>query len=465
VLHARIVEALEALAGDRLDDQVERLAQHALRGEVWEKALAYGRQAGDKAHARLAYREAVVCYEQALEALAHLPDSHAATEQAIDLRLSLRPALNALGAAPQRILDDLCHAEVLAQTLGDDLRLGWVYATMGAHCLVAGDMGRAIVSGQRALALAATLGHVGLQARAHLSLGQAYHDTGDYARAVKSLGQNVVILRGDLLAERFGTNGSVAVISHAWLSFCHAERGAFAEGLAIAQDGLRIAETLQSPFSLIAACRGLSFVSLRQGDVHRAIPVLERAMGLCQEWHIPIFFLWVATALGLAYALEGHVTAGLALAEQGVELAVAHGRLGALAPLVAWLSEVYLLAGRLEEARPLAQQALALARTHKEGGHEACALRLLGEIVVHRDPLEIKQAERYYQEALTLAEALEMRPLQAHCHRGLGTLYATTGQREQAHIELAMAIERYQSMDMTFWLPQTEAALAQVEGR
>ena len=65
-LHARIVEALEALAGVRRNDQVERLAQHALRGEVWEKALAYGRQAGDKAQTRSAYREAVVSYEQAL---------------------------------------------------------------------------------------------------------------------------------------------------------------------------------------------------------------------------------------------------------------------------------------------------------------------------------------------------------------------------------------------------------------
>ena len=74
MLHARIVEALEALAGDRLDDQVERLAHHALRGEVWDKALAYGRQAGDKARTRSAYREAVVCFEQALAALEHLPE-------------------------------------------------------------------------------------------------------------------------------------------------------------------------------------------------------------------------------------------------------------------------------------------------------------------------------------------------------------------------------------------------------
>ena len=74
LLHARIVEALEQRAADRLADQVERLAHHALRGEVWDKAVAYCRQAGDKAMARSAYREAVACFEQALVALAHLPE-------------------------------------------------------------------------------------------------------------------------------------------------------------------------------------------------------------------------------------------------------------------------------------------------------------------------------------------------------------------------------------------------------
>jgi predicted ATPase len=93
VLHARIVEALEALAGDRWDDQVERLAHHALRGEVWDKAVAYCRQAGEKAMARSAYREAVGSFEQALSALPHLPEQRDTIEQAIDLQLALRSAL------------------------------------------------------------------------------------------------------------------------------------------------------------------------------------------------------------------------------------------------------------------------------------------------------------------------------------------------------------------------------------
>jgi tetratricopeptide (TPR) repeat protein len=98
-------------------------------------------------------------------------------------------------------------------------------------------------------------------------------------------------------------------------------------------------------------------------------------------------------------------------------------------------------------------------------GNEARALWLLGEIAMRRDPPDVAQAEAHYQQALTLAEGLGMRPLVAHCHRGLGTLYAATGQREQARTELSMAIEMYRAMDMTFWLPQTEAALAQVEER
>jgi tetratricopeptide (TPR) repeat protein len=115
---------------------------------------------------------------------------------------------------------------------------------------------------------------------------------------------------------------------------------------------------------------------------------------------------------------------------------------------------------------PLAERALKVARQRKERGSQAWALRLLGEIVAQREFPEVKPAEDHYRQALALAEALGMRPLQAHCHRGLGALYATIGRREQARAELSIAIELYKAMDMTFWLPQAEAALAQpVESR
>jgi tetratricopeptide (TPR) repeat protein len=122
------------------------------------------------------------------------------------------------------------------------------------------------------------------------------------------------------------------------------------------------------------------------------------------------------------------------------------------------------LAGHSEEAWQHAHQALDLARQFKERGNEALALHQIGVVQAHAEPPDAAPAETHYQQALTLAEELGMRPLQAHCHLGLGTLYATTGQREQARAELSTAIALYHAMDMTFWLPQAEAALAQVEG-
>jgi tetratricopeptide (TPR) repeat protein len=129
------------------------------------------------------------------------------------------------------------------------------------------------------------------------------------------------------------------------------------------------------------------------------------------------------------------------------------------------LSEVYWLAGRYEDALAVAGTAYELARETKGRGSQAWAGRLLGELHSHHEHPEIEQATASYQQALALANELGMRPLQAHCHRGLGTLYRQIGQAEQARTELSTAIEMYRDMEMSFWLPETEVALAAVEGR
>jgi tetratricopeptide (TPR) repeat protein len=127
------------------------------------------------------------------------------------------------------------------------------------------------------------------------------------------------------------------------------------------------------------------------------------------------------------------------------------------------LGEAQALAGRPEEAHRLAKQALTLARAHQERGNEAYARRLLGDIAAHCDPPQVDEADTHYRQALALADELGVRPLQAHCHHGLGTLYSHTGQVTAARAELAAAIDLYRNMHMTFWLPAAEVALAQME--
>jgi DNA-binding NtrC family response regulator/tetratricopeptide (TPR) repeat protein len=463
-LHARIVEALEAFAGDRVTEQIERLAHHALRGEVWDKALAYCRQAGEKAMARSAYREAVACFEQALRTLPHLPETRDAHEQAIDLRLALRSALLPSGDF-RRILAALREAEALAEALDNQPRLGQISLFLSRYFSLMGAHDQAFASAQHAFALATAEGDVVLHALANDHLGQVYLFQGNYRRAIDCFRQAVASLDGARRHERFGQVFLPAVLSRACLALCHAELGTFAEGSALGDEGLRIAEAVDDPGSLMYASCSIGLLALRQGDLPRALHLLERAVGICQEADFLIWFPRTAAALGAAYTLGGRATDAVPLLTQALEQTIATGMGGVQALCSLPLGEAQLLAGRLEKAHTLADRALTLAREHQERGHEAYALRLLGDITSRHGPAEAEQAEAHYQEALALADDLGMRPLQAHCHRGLGMLYRGTGQQAQARTELLAAIALYRTMEMTFWLPETEAALIQVEGQ
>jgi class 3 adenylate cyclase/tetratricopeptide (TPR) repeat protein len=460
-LHARIVTALEALAPERLDEQVERLAHHSVRGEVWDKALPYCCQAGARAVARAAFREAAAAFEEALVALGHLPESRDTREQAIDLRFDLHMPLTQL-AEYERLFVYLREAETLAEALEDQQRLGLVCVYLGWYFRVMGDYDRTIVFSQRALAIAEALGNGLLQVMANYILGHVYHLLGDYRQAIDLMRRNVACPEGEQFFPSF--DNPPAVASRTSLVLCLAELGEFAEGIARGEEGVRIAEALARPMSFIFAYRGVGLLHLRKGDLHQAIPALERALAFCQGVHLPYFFPGLASALGMAYALTGRITEALALLEQAVQQTTATRRQDDRSLWVAHQSEAMLLSGRLEEALSLAQQALELARAHQQRGREAWILRLLGDIAAQREPLEVEHAVAHYRQALALAKELGMRPLQAHCHHGFGTLYARIGRGAQARAELTAAIDLYRAMDMTFWLPQAEAALARVSG-
>jgi tetratricopeptide (TPR) repeat protein len=165
------------------------------------------------------------------------------------------------------------------------------------------------------------------------------------------------------------------------------------------------------------------------------------------------------------YAWSGRLEEGISLLQQGLT-AFESADIGFFHSIsVVQLGEAYLLADQVEDARACADRAVRLARERGERGHEAWALRLLGEVASHQNRPSVATAEAQYGAAMALAYELGMRPLVAHCHRGLGTLYGKVGRQDHARAELSTAIDLYRTMDMTFWLPEAEAALAHVEGR
>src|SRR5262249_2481577 len=400
VLHAQIVERLEALTGDRVAEQVERLAHHALRGEVWNKALGYFRQGGEKGKAQSVHREALGYFEQALSAFPHLPETCATREQAIDLRLALRSALFPSDDA-RRILACLREAEALAVSLDDPHRLGQVYRFLTVHFQVRGVVDQAIVTAQRTLALATASGDVVLHALANQSLGVSHLSQGDYRRAIDCFRQTVAALDGARRRERFGQFFFPAVQSRACLAQCYAGLGTFPEGRALGEGGLQIAEEVAHPGSLMYASYGIGLLFLDQGDLPTALPRLERAVGLCQDANLTAFFPMVAPALGAAYTLAGRVAQAVPLLTRALEQTIAMAMVTNQAFCHVSLGGAYVLAGRLAEAHALAERALALAREYQQRIAQAYALRLLGGIAARCEPREAQPAAAYYQQALT----------------------------------------------------------------
>jgi class 3 adenylate cyclase/tetratricopeptide (TPR) repeat protein len=460
-LHARIVEAIEALYPDRLTEQVERLAHHAARGEIWGKAVTYLRQAGIKADARSALREAATYFEQALTALGHLPETRETREQAIDLHFNVRSPLATL-VAGERVLEHLRAAEALANALGDERRLARVNAYLSRELSAQGEHEQAVTACERAITMARTLDDYGLEVVATLYLGLACYCLGDYPKAVEALGRNLVPLDNPGVRERFGAIGFPFATSRTALALALGERGKFGEAIARCTEAIQILEAVGHPFSVTMTYQRMGFVQLRRGDLHQATLALEHALEVCQGVDSLSLFYLVSSALGHAYALCGRSAEAISFLEEAVERPVMSATQEGQSLRTIWLSEGYLLAGREADARAAAQRSLSLARQHKERGNEAYTLRLLGEIAAREDPLDIGKAENHYRQALALAEELGMRPLIAHCHVGLGKLYRRVDpQRAKEHLTTATTMMR--EMEMGLWLEKAEAELKELE--
>jgi class 3 adenylate cyclase/tetratricopeptide (TPR) repeat protein len=454
-LHGRIVEAIERLYRDRLPEHIERLAHHAVRSEASAKAVTYLSQAGVKAAARSAHREAVGYFEQALTALSHLPVSRDRLEQGVDLSFQLRTSLLPLGELG-RIADCLRDVEGAATTLGDRSRLNRLETYFTNYYFMTGDQARALEHGRRAQAIAADLGDVAVQAEVNLRLGQTHHALGQYQQAAGLLREAVSSVGTQLPHERFGLPNLFSVGARNWLTRSLTELGEFIEGLLRGTEALYIAEEIDQPLDIIVALQGLGFLHVRQGNMPEAVSTLERSLALCRQWNVPVWLSEIAGPLSVAYSFSGRVGQAIPMMEEAIAWDVAIRRMGGLSLLVTWLAEGYLMNNRPHEARTHTERALELARTHGERGHEAWGLRLLGEVAL-RLAAQQEAARDAYTRALALANDLGMRPLIAHCHVGLARVCRVLGQESAASEHRARATALLQELGMGYWLERVQA--------
>jgi DNA-binding SARP family transcriptional activator/tetratricopeptide (TPR) repeat protein/energy-coupling factor transporter ATP-binding protein EcfA2 len=316
LMHAVVANAIEDLYRGDLEPHCVALGVHCRRAGLWEKAIPYLRRAGLAAARRSAHRQALPCFEQALGAMQHLSSRRDLLEQAIDLRFALRHSCVAVGEISQ-VADHLRQAEATAETLGDQLRLGWVLAYRTNSHLLLGENDKAMHSGQRAVSIARALAETRLRIAAHLHYGMTCQVVGQYRLGADLMRESIgleseLTARGDKPAQQIYTR-TAGVLSLA-------ELGEFAEGLARGKEAISIAETADRPYGLAHVCFGLGFLHLRKGELRRALRVLKRGLSLCRGLDAPLLAAALGALLGYGYALSGRPREGISLLDDAARV-------------------------------------------------------------------------------------------------------------------------------------------------
>jgi tetratricopeptide (TPR) repeat protein len=228
-----------------------------------------------------------------------------------------------------------------------------------------------------------------------------------------------------------------------------AELGQFGQAAARGGEALGAAEGSDNPFAFAAASVGLGLVYVRKAEPRSAIPPLERALALCRAYDLGNWIATVAACLGAAYVRVGRVDAAISLLEEAVSQGARTGIIASHSLWLVCLGEAYFAAGRTEDADATARRALELCRTSGAHGDEGWAMLLLGEIAA-ATAREAGAAQARYQDALAIAQKLEMRPLEARCHLALGRLLVRGGEHAsgEGHLARAAVISRELSMPL-----------------
>ncbi len=412
-LHARVVDAIETLHRDRLGEQIERLAHHASRGEVWEKAAQYSRQAADRAAALCVDAEAAAHYQRAMDALARVPATRESVRAAIDARLGLRAPLWR-GGQLERLLEVFREAEALGTEHNETERLDVVYSFFLQYYWAKGEYDRAIGYGQRCLETGARRHDVGLEVTGHYYLGGCYHAQGRFPMALEHYHTIIDTLEGPRETERFGLSGLPYSGACALAAQCLIEMGERQRALELLGRGERVAQAANHLYSKVPLAIAHGHLLLYQGEPAETIRLLEPIVAICRENKFVGQTMRALTILGHGYALAGRASDAIPLLKEAIELQEGAGAFVDRACWVRTLGEIYRRAGQLDDAETTARTALEFAHRHGETGNEAWIHALFGDIASDRG--EVEAARRHFAEARKLADMLSMGPLVASCH-------------------------------------------------
>ncbi|MEN8226241.1 MAG: tetratricopeptide repeat protein, partial [Bacteroidota bacterium] len=460
-IHKAIGKTIEKKYADRPEEFYEAMAHHSYLGKDWQRAYKYNREAGLKAHSFSAYEEEQSYFETSIEALKNLPRTRNRIVDEIDLRFNMRAALFPLGRHDEWA-EHVKKAEALSKEVGDNIRLASSYNFLSTLYWIRGQHEKAINLCESALSLAESAGNFPVQITSAFHLGIPLLYTGQYQRQIKLHREVAKKLSRDAAYERYGLAALPSVLSRAFLSWGLAELGEFKEAEEWGQEGIKIAHQGKNLFSDTWIHATLGTVYLLERRLDSANKTLEQALALCRKADALAAFSFIAASLGHTYCLQGNPDAALPILEEAVKPHKSNlSAVPTIYPLTA-LAEAYHLKGQTEKALHNLKKALDIFRKNGERGFGAWALYYMAKILVQGKSGQVLQAIQSFHQAKEQAVELAMKPLIAHCHTGLGQAYVKMEKPSDARVELMVAIDLYNAMGISRWMPQAESTLNEI---
>jgi tetratricopeptide (TPR) repeat protein len=412
-LHARVLTAIEQHYQDRIAEHVEALAEHAIHAENWQKAADYCRQSARKATFRNSNGEAVRFLEQALGALARLPDGGETRGAQIDVHLEMRFPLFKLGRTDE-VAQHLGSAAPLASTLQDHRRLALLHTYESHIRWLFGESDAALDAAREAIAAAGAIPDRALEARARFQEGLIWMTRGAYPRAIEAIAGVLDYAEVEYKAGSY-PDAAIAVTAQTYLSRIDAELGKFDSAQHHLDAAHALAEEIDNTFSRLFVATADGFLCLCRGDAEAAIPLFERARGIAVAADSRLMIPVPTGFLGMAYAAVGRTEDALHRLNDAIADADSMDHRAGQPIRLAALARACLASGDIAAARRHAKAAAQMARVQIEPNGEAAALRAMGEAWLAGTDADVDAARQSIAEALRIADAHGLSPLAGEC--------------------------------------------------
>lgn len=434
-LHIALVRLIEQHYRGRRDEQIERLALHAVAGDLTNEAVSYLYRAALKAIRRSAHGQAMRHLQQALSLLESLPQTAENLHRELDCQKAMGITMMAArGWGAQEVCDAFTRAREICETIGDERELFTALRGQGQYHMIRGELQTARALGERCITLAAESPDDGVQIETHHLFWSNSFFMGDFGTADRHASEGIARYRPDahhqLTYDYSGHDPGVCCRAFAGLALW--QQGYPDRAMARCREALDLAETVGHPLTLALAHWALSYLCLFRDEPADSAAWAKREIAVCREYLLPLLQSQGDFQLGWALSRQGEAADGIARMEDGLAQIRATGAEMGLPSFVALLGDAYAHQGDVDRGRNRIDDAITTAaRTGACFGYPEM-LRMRGALTLRAAADDVDAAEADFSAAMAAAHRQQARLPELRAAVSLAGLWQGQGRADEA---------------------------------